>query len=150
MKYFSIKELCASDTATRLRIDNTPSSAVKHNLTKLVDAVLDPLREYYGKPITISSGYRCPALNAAVGGVSTSQHKTGQAVDIQIVNKDGSINTAANKELYNIIVQRRLPFDQVILEKGTKDNPIWIHVSYDETRSRRQKLYFNGKKYISI
>lgn len=150
MKYFSIKELCASDTATRLRIDNTPSSAVKHNLTKLVDAVLDPLREYYGKPITISSGYRCPALNAAVGGVSTSQHKTGQAVDIQIVNKDGSINTAANKELYNIIVQRRLPFDQVILEKGTKDNPIWIHVSYDETRNRRQKLYFNGKKYISI
>ena len=69
-KYFSIEELCKSDTATEKGIDNTPSSEVVEKLNMLIDNVLDPLREAYGKPIYVNSGYRCPALNKAVGGVT--------------------------------------------------------------------------------
>ena len=150
MKYFSIKELCASTTASQLKIDNTPTKQVEYNLTKLVDAVLDPLRVLYGNPITVSSGYRCNALNKAVKGSNTSQHKEGKAADIMVVNKDGSVNTKETRKLYDIIVKQQLPFDQIILEKGTQQNPQWVHVSYDETRNRRQKLFYNGKTYINI
>lgn len=72
------------------------------------------------------------------------------AADIYVINKDGSVNTTETRKLYDIIVNNKLPFDQIILEKGTKTNPQWIHVSYDESRSRRQKLYYNGKSYIAI
>ena len=150
MKYFSIKELCASATASQLKIDNTPTKQVEYNLTKLVDAVLDPLRVLYGNPITVSSGYRCIALNKAVKGSSTSQHKEGKAADIMVVNKDGSVNTKETRKLYDIVIKQQLPFDQIILEKGTQQNPQWVHVSYDETRNRRQKLFYNGKTYINI
>lgn len=150
MKYFSIKELCASTTASLLKIDNTPTKQVEYNLIKLVDAVLDPLRVLYGNPITVSSGYRCNALNKAVKGSSTSQHKEGKAADIMVVNKDGSVNTKETRKLYDIIIKQQLPFDQIILEKGTQQNPQWVHVSYDETRNRRQKLFYNGKTYINI
>ena len=82
MKYFTIKELCRSTTADRKGIDNRCGSDIEANLTALVDNVLDPLREWYGKPIVVNSGYRCPALNKAVGGATTSQHMSGQAADI--------------------------------------------------------------------
>lgn len=72
MKYFTIDELCKSDTAKAKRIDNSPSDEIIHNLTSLVDKVLDPLRESYGKAIRVNSGYRCPALNKAVKGSKTS------------------------------------------------------------------------------
>lgn len=75
MKYFTINELTHSDTAVKLKLDNTPSKDVIYNLTKLVDTILDPLRELYGKPIRISSGYRSEKVNKAVGGSSTSQHR---------------------------------------------------------------------------
>ena len=78
-KYFTISELCKSDTAIEKGIDNTPSSEVVERLNMLIDNVLDPLREWYGKPIYISSGYRCPELNKAVGGVSNSFHTIGCA-----------------------------------------------------------------------
>ena len=150
MKYFSIKELCYSDTALKYKISNTATKEIEYNLTKLVDAVLDPLRELYGKAIHVSSGYRCEALNKKVGGSSTSQHKYGQAADLQVLNKDGSVNTSETRKLYDLAVKNKLPFDQIILEKGTMQNPIWVHISYDEKRGRRQKLYYNGKSYISI
>ena len=82
MKHFTLKEFVKSDTARRLGIDNTPSPQVEERLRQLVDYVLDPLREAYGKPIYVNSGYRCPALNRAVGGVAHSQHLTGEAADI--------------------------------------------------------------------
>ena len=82
MKYFTIKELCKSSTADRLGIDNSPNSEVISNLKKLVEFILDPLREKYGKPIYVNGGYRCPALNKAVNGSKTSQHMQGLAVDI--------------------------------------------------------------------
>jgi len=72
MKYFTIKELTTSSTATRLKIDNTPTEEVVNNLESLVNNILDKIREAYGKPITVNSGYRCPKLNTAIGGSKTS------------------------------------------------------------------------------
>ena len=97
MKYFTIKELIKSTTATAKKIDNIPTKEVEDNLTKLVDKVLDPLREAYGKPIKVNSGYRCPKLNRAVGGSATSQHVLGQAADITGGSK------SENKILFDLI-----------------------------------------------
>lgn len=130
MKYFTIKELIASSTAQSKGIDNTPTQQVIDNLTKLVDAVLDPLREWYGQPITVNSGYRCEALNEAVGGAKTSQHMTGHAADITVHSKDG------NKKLFDYI-KDNLEFDQLIDES----NLSWVHVSYKEGNNRKQVLY---------
>lgn len=84
MKYFTIKELSHSDTAVARGIDNTPTGEAVHNLTELVENVLDPLREKYGKPIRVSSGYRSAVLNRSVNGATSSQHRLGQAADITV------------------------------------------------------------------
>lgn len=129
MKYFTFDELSRSDTATRLNIDNTPSSSARSNLAALTDNILDPLREAWGKPITVNSGYRCPALNKAVGGSATSQHMSGQAADITTGNK------VDNARLFQLVQYLGLPFDQLIDEQGFA----WIHISYSP-RHRRQVL----------
>lgn len=132
MKYFTIKELIKSTTATAKKIDNTPTKEVEDNLTKLVDKILDPLREAYGKPIKVNSGYRCPKLNRAVGGSATSQHVLGQAADITGGSK------SENKILFDLIKSLKLPFDQLIWENGG----VWVHVSFGP-RNRRQVLSIN-------
>lgn len=132
MKYFTIPELTKSATASRRKIDNTPSATVIANLTALVDNILDPLREAWGAPIIVTSGYRCVRLNAAVGGVKTSQHMLGQAADIRTV----SDKPADNKRLFDLIVKLGLPYDQLIDEYGYN----WVHVSYS-SRNRRQILH---------
>ena len=130
MKHFTIDELCRSDTAQRKGINNMPTDNVRKNLTELVDNVLDPLREWYGKPIRVNSGYRCPALNKAVGGVANSQHLTGQAADIDV--NDRSENRRLMKH-----IEDNLDFDQLIWENGGA----WVHVSYrPDGRNRRQVL----------
>ena len=130
MKYFTIEELCRSETARIRGIDNTPTEEVRKNLMALVDNVLDPLREWYGKPIYVNSGYRCPALNKAVGGVANSQHLTGQAADIDVNDR------AENRRLMKHI-EDSLDFDQLIWENGGA----WVHVSYrPDSRNRRQVL----------
>lgn len=130
MKHFTIDELCRSDTARSRGIDNTPTEEVTRNLEALVDNVLDPLREWYGKPIYVNSGYRCPALNKAVGGVANSQHLTGQAADIDV--NDRSENRRLMKH-----IEDNLDFDQLIWENGGA----WVHVSYRPGgRNRRQVL----------
>lgn len=131
MKYFTIDELIKSATAQRKGIDNSPSAQVKANLTALVDKVLDPLREAYGKPIIVTSGYRCEKLNKAVGGAASSQHVKGQAADIRSVQD----TPEENKKLFDLIVKLGLPFDQLINEYGYD----WVHVSFGP-RHRRQKL----------
>lgn len=139
MKYFTIAELTKSATAKRKGIDNSPSSTVMANLTALVEKVLDPLREAYGKPIVVTSGYRCERLNRAVGGALSSQHVKGQAADIRSVQD----TPEENKKLYDLIVKLGLPFDQLINEYGYD----WVHVSFGP-RHRRQKLLAvkkNGK-----
>ena len=84
MKHFTIKELCRSATAQRLGIDNTPPRSAVTALHELVDHVLDPLREAWGGPIHVNSGYRCPELNKVVGGTPYSQHQRGEAADITV------------------------------------------------------------------
>ena len=130
-KYFSIAELTKSSTAIKKKINNTPTKEVENNLNQLIDNILDPLREAWGQPIIIGSGYRCEALNKAVGGAAHSQHKLGQAADIH--TKSDSIED--NKKLFELIKQLKLPFDQLINEY----NYNWIHVSYSP-RNRRQIL----------
>ena len=134
MKYFTLHELTRSATASRLKIDNTPSQEVVQNLELLVKNVLDPLREAYGKPIIVSSGYRCPKLNKAVGGVKNSQHMLGQAADI----KTTSDSPADNRKLFDLARELKLPFDQLIDEFGYD----WIHISYGP-RHRKQVLHIN-------
>lgn len=132
MKYFSIKELTSSATAVRKGIDNTPTPTIRAALTALVSNVLDPLRELYGKPIIVTSGYRCPKLNKAVGGATNSQHTKGEAADIRSVSDKYS----DNKKLFELIKKSNLPFDQLIWEYGTDTGPDWIHVSFKEAGRR--------------
>lgn len=131
MKFFTIEELTKSTTAQQKGIKNVPSKEEEQNLIALIENVLDPLREAYGKPIIVTSGYRCPALNRAVGGASTSQHMTGQAADIRTVLDTKS----ENKKLFDLAQKLKLPFDQLIDEH----NLDWIHISYSN-RNRRQVL----------
>lgn len=130
-KHFTLDEFIKSATATRLGIDNTPDEKALNCIQALVDNVLEPLRVHYGRPIIITSGYRCPKLNKAVGGSSTSQHAIGQAVDIRSV----SDSREDNKELFDMIREMKLPFDQLINEFGYD----WVHVSFGP-RNRRQVL----------
>lgn len=130
MRYFTIGELTRSATASRHGIDNTPTAEAQRNLTALVDNILDPLREAWGRPITVTSGYRCPALNRAVGGSRTSHHLKGMAADITTGNK------ADNRRLFQLAVNLRLPYCQLIDEKGYS----WVHVSYDPENVKRQVL----------
>lgn len=141
MKYFSIEELTASTQARKMGIENIPTDEARANLEALVDAVLDPLREKYGYPIHVSSGYRCPRLNKAVGGEKTSQHVNGEAADIYVTRPKEMA------ELFSLIYYL-LPYDQLIWEKGSDEAPAWIHVSYASGRAQRyQCLRYDGKKY---
>lgn len=132
MKYFTIKELISSSTATQHNINNTPTKEIEENLKALVDNILDPLREAYGKPIIVTSGYRCEKLNTLLKGSKTSQHRFGQAADIRT-----SLDTPTeNKKLFDLVQKLNLPFDQLIDEYNFN----WIHVSYSP-RNRKQVLH---------
>lgn len=131
MKYFTIKELISSSTATQNNINNTPTKEIEENLKALVDNILDPLREAYGKPIIVTSGYRCEQLNTLLKGSKTSQHRFGQAADIKT-----SLDTPTeNKKLFDLVQKLNLPFDQLIDEYNFN----WVHVSYSP-RNRKQIL----------
>ena len=130
MKYFTIKELCKSTTATLKKIDNSPNSEIVNNLKQLVHNILDPLREEYGKPINVNSGYRCDSLNKAVGGSKTSYHRYGLAADITAGSK------SENKKLFDLAQRLNLPFDQLIDESDFS----WVHISYS-TNPRKQILH---------
>ena len=129
--YFTLDELIHSDTADRLGIDNTPTCDAIQCIADLVTNVLDRLRSEWGRPIIVTSGYRCKELNAAVGGARNSQHLKGQAADIV---SDGF-------ESFRSFVRRWCndnEFDQCIFEHcGDKE---WIHISYVEGRNRRQVI----------
>lgn len=130
MRYFTIKELCKSSTAIQKGIDNQPPSEATQNLKILVETLLDPLRQNYGKPIIVNSGYRCDALNKAVGGSKNSQHCLGQAADITAGSK------FENRKLFILAQKLNLPYDQLIDEKGYS----WIHISYSKN-PRKQILH---------
>lgn len=124
-KYFTVAEIIRSETAAKKGIDNKLPKGLLPNVQALIGSILDPLREAYGKPITVTSGYRCEALNKAVKGSPTSDHKNGRAADIV-----GTPNTRAeNRRLFYLIQELSLPFGQLIWEKGNAEGPDWVHVS---------------------
>lgn len=131
MRNFTIQELTASATAAAKKINNDPTPEAAENLKQLVNNVLDPLRDAYGKPIRVNSGYRSPALNVVVKGSKTSQHVKGQAADITAGSKQ------ENKKLFDLAQELNLPYCQLIDEK----NFSWVHISYDPNNVKRQILH---------
>ena len=131
---FTLKELTKSDTATRLGLDNTPDDEALENLKVLCEKVLQPVREHFGKSVTVNSGFRSPESNAAVGGSKTSDHCKGQACDIEIAG-------IANADLAQWIMDN-LEYTQLILEFYTQGVPDsgWVHVSYDPNNLKKQEL----------
>lgn len=125
MKYFTLYELCKSDTAKKQNIDNFPTWEVVDNLKRIVEEILDPLREWYGKPINVNSGYRSQKLNKAVGGVNNSFHLNGCGVDID------TNHTEENKKLFEYI-KNNLPFTEL----GWEGNGSWIHVGYNGNNNK--------------
>jgi len=130
-KNFTLEEMLSSATAKDNKIENKPTLEIIKNIQALVDNTLQPVRDLYGKVIHINSGYRCPALNKAIGGAVNSQHLEGKAADITT----GSPST--NKELFDLILKSDIPFDQLIDEYFYK----WIHISYNEGKNRKQILH---------
>ena len=154
--YFTISELTASATALREGIDNRPTESAYHLLHVLVDQLLDPIREAWGEPIVVSSGYRCKELNALVGGAKNSHHMLGCAADITapLLSPQGGKKSStmsehlplgggregANRRLFNLIQQMqqegKIRFTQLIWE----GNGRWIHISYVPSDLRCQVI----------
>ena len=130
-KNFVLSEITRSNTAKRLGISNEPSKKHLANMQKLITELIQPMRDSIG-PIRISSGYRSPQLNRAIGGSSKSQHCKGQALDLQFW-RDGQM---CNQEIYKWILNSNLQFDQMINEF----NFAWIHISLKEKNNRNQVL----------
>jgi hypothetical protein len=145
-KYFTLAELTPSGTAKRLGIKNDPTPAHLECLKGLSVNVLDKVREHFGKPIWVSSGYRSKALNEVTPGSSaTSQHCSGEAADL---DQDGRGTGVSNKMVFDYI-KDHLTFDQLIYEYGTDTNPDWVHVSWESTGKQRKQVLrctrVNGK-----
>jgi zinc D-Ala-D-Ala carboxypeptidase len=135
-KYVSLAEVTRSDTAKRKGISNEPTPEHLENLKVISEEVFDKIREHFGVPIFISSGYRSAALNKAIGGSATSDHNNGRALDL---DQDGHGNGVTNMDVFKFIVDN-LEFDQCIYEFGTDKNPDWVHVGYRKGANRKQVL----------
>lgn len=137
-KNFSLAELTESQTGRRYDIKEqfNPPQEVITNLKELCEKVLQPIRDKVGA-IKVSSGYRSPQVNKIVGGATSSQHLTGEAVDISGIN-------ISNAELFKAIKDSNLPYDQLLWEYGTKSNPAWVHVSYTSNRKPRKQILYIG------
>lgn len=133
-KNLSLAEVIRSETAKRKGISNMPTEAHIENFKLLAEKVFQPIRDHFGVPIHISSGYRSKALNESIKGSSTSQHCSGEAIDIDM---DGT--AIKNAEIFNFI-KDNLEFDQLIWEFGTDANPDWVHVSYESTGKQRKQI----------
>lgn len=146
-EHFTLEELSKSSTAMRLGISNTPGKDIIANLKALCENILEPLRAAWGAPIIVSSGYRSPKVNKAVGGSSTSEHMTGHAADIRTV----SDSPEDNRLLLKLLLSLNLPFRQLINEYPDKNGaPNWIHVSYNPGHpNQKSMLTCKGGKYIT-
>lgn len=139
-KHFELAEFTRSDNAKRLGISNLPTIEHQENMKFVCEKVLEPIREHFNRPLILSSGYRSAALNAKTKGASsTSQHSTGEAVDIDM---DGTEVT--NRQIFEFI-RDNLEFDQLINEYPIDDNPSWVHVSY-ESKGKQRKQILIAKK----
>jgi hypothetical protein len=132
-KYFSLEEMTKSQTAIRRGIDNIPSDQELENLVELVKNVLDPIREHFGRPVTVNSGYRGKKLNKAIKGSKNSQHCKGQAADIEIIG-------ISNYDLA-CWIRDNMDFDQLILEFHNRKVPDsgWVHVSWNSPKKNRKQ-----------
>ena len=137
----TLKEVSKSLTATRRGIDNEPKGSHLTALINLANNVFQPIREHFGKPIFVSSGYRSPELNKAIGGSKTSQHCKGEAIDID----NDSREYPSNADIFWYIYDH-LEFDQMIWEFGDDKNPGWVHVSYKSEGNRKQVLKASKSK----
>lgn len=133
-KNFTLRELARSATADRLGIDNSPSKAITANLQELCQTVLQPIRDKWGEPIIVTSGYRCPKLNAAVGGAKASQHMLGQAADIHSVSDKVSDNYKLFEVIRQMVEKGEIKVGQLIDEYGYN----WIHVSTPHLKHNNQ------------
>lgn len=132
--FFTLEEFTRSSTAKRLKIENTPSDEEIRNIQYGVQMVLDPLRRIIRSPIIITSGFRCSALNRAVGGVANSWHTKGNAADIRISNEQEA------KAIFQAL--QTLPsVDTVLFEHSA--TAIWMHVQWDMERTPRHHYNFN-------
>ena len=142
-KHLTLEELTYSATAIKLGIVNVPNQLQIENLKKLAEKVFEPVREHFGVPIHISSGYRIMNLNQALNGSITSQHCRGEAIDIDMKG-----DKVSNAQIFHWI-KDNLKYDQLIWEFGDKKNPDWVHVSY--TKENRQQtlraVKVNGKTH---
>jgi len=135
-QHLNLSEITRSDTAKRHGIDNTPTFEHLENFKLLAEKIFEPIREHFGVPIFISSGYRSKALNSFIKGSPSSQHCKGQAIDIDM---DGGNGEVTNRMVFDFI-KNKLDFDQLIWEFGTDLNPDWVHVSFVKSGNRKQKL----------
>lgn len=130
---FTISELCVSNKARELGIKNIPTDAqTMNNLFYLITECLQPLRDKLKKPVIVTSGYRCPQVNKAVGGVANSQHMTGQAADIHV-------NGMRPQQLIDFIVKSGIVWDELINEYDS-----WVHISYAKGKNRKQAPFKIG------
>lgn len=135
-EHLDLSEVTRSDTAKRKGISNQPTPEHLENFKKLAENIFEPIRNHFKEPIFISSGYRSKELNTAIGGSLTSQHCSGEAIDIDM---DGRSTTVTNKMIFEYI-KNSLNFDQLIWEFGTDSNPDWVHVSYESTGKQRKQV----------
>lgn len=137
-KNFKLQEFEQSDKAKELGLNNAiESQAIKDAIKSLVDSVLQPLRDAWGNPLAINSGYRCKELNAAVGGVPTSQHTKGEAADVCPFGRNGHGDIKVVTELARLAVKLDLPFDQMILY------PSFVHFSHKAKGEQRKQILYN-------
>lgn len=146
-KNLSLAEATKSATAIKHGIANDPTPEHLQNLKELAESVFQPIREHFGVPLAVSSGYRSEALNQRIGGSKSSQHMQGKAVDLDAHIFGG----VTNREVFDYI-KDNLEFDQLIFEFGTEQEPDWVHVSYNKGDNRKQVLRavrVNGRtKYL--
>jgi len=140
-RYFTIRELTISATARNYGINNDPNEAVLDNLLKLCKYVLDPIREMWGGPVYVSSGYRSPELNAKLGTLGhyvakNSSHMRGLAADIKVGNSDD------NRKLFYAIVNSGIPFEKLIDEEDCR----WLHISFNPNDQKPKQIVYIGKK----
>jgi len=135
-EHLDLSEVIRSESAKRKGISNMPTEAHIANFKLLAEKIFQPIREHFRCPIHISSGYRSKELNAAIGGSATSQHCSGEAIDIDM---DGTPNGVTNRMVFDYI-KDNLEFDQLIYEFGDKQNPDWVHVSYESTGKQRKQI----------
>jgi len=149
-KNLTLAEVTKSTTAKRLGIDNTPDEWTTENLRQIAINIFQPLREAFGCPIYVSSGYRSGELNTAIGGSTRSQHVEGRALDLDADVYGG----CTNSQIFNWI-KENVEFDQLIWEFGDDDNPDWVHVSYVYDGLNRKRCLKacrddNGKTYYEV